>query len=176
MKPAAFRYHAPKTIDEAVATLAEVAPDDGRVLAGGQSLVPIMAFRLARPSHLVDINGIAGLDRIATANGKLSIGACVRHAAFYQPVVDGPLGRLLSTVVRHIGHHPIRTRGTFCGSLAHADPASEWCMTAWRSWGVRINLMLCMKCLCTIHSMMLPSTMAKENETTRVFIAPHFLG
>ena len=130
MKPAAFRYHAPKTIDEAVATLAEVAPDDGRVLAGGQSLVPIMAFRLARPSHLVDINGIAGLDRIVSANGKLSIGACVRHAAFYEPVCGGPLGRLLATVVRHIGHHPIRTRGTFCGSLAHADPASEWCMTA----------------------------------------------
>jgi carbon-monoxide dehydrogenase medium subunit len=130
MKPASFRYHAPKTIDEAVATLADVAGDDGRVLAGGQSLVPIMAFRLARPAHLVDINGVAGLDCISTTNGTLSIGACVRHAAFYKPVVDGPLGRLLSTVVRHIGHHPIRTRGTFCGSLAHADPASEWCMTA----------------------------------------------
>ena len=63
MKPAAFRYHAPKTIDEAVALLAEVAPDDGRVLAGGQSLVPTMAFRLARPRHLVDINGVAALDR-----------------------------------------------------------------------------------------------------------------
>jgi carbon-monoxide dehydrogenase medium subunit len=130
MKPAAFRYHAPKTLDEAVATLAEVAADDGRVLAGGQSLVPIMAFRLARPSHLVDINGIAALGRLATANNKLSIGACVRHAAFYQPVVEGPLGRLLTTVVHHIGHHPIRTRGTFCGSLAHADPASEWCLVA----------------------------------------------
>jgi carbon-monoxide dehydrogenase medium subunit len=130
MKPAAFRYHAPKTIDEAVAMLAELAPDDGRVLAGGQSLVPIMAFRLARPGHLVDINGVAGLDQVAVADGKLSIGARVRHAAFYEPVAEGPLGRLLATVVRHIGHHPIRTRGTFCGSLAHADPASEWCMTA----------------------------------------------
>ena len=60
MKPAAFRYHAPKTIDEAVALLAEVAPQDGRVLAGGQSLVPTMAFRLAKPGHLVDINGVAG--------------------------------------------------------------------------------------------------------------------
>jgi carbon-monoxide dehydrogenase medium subunit len=130
MKPAAFRYHAPKTLDEAVATLAEVAPDDGRILAGGQSLVPIMAFRLARPTHLVDINGIASLGRLATANGKLTIGACVRHAAFYQPVAAGPLGRLLTTVVHHIAHHPIRTRGTFCGSLAHADPASEWCLVA----------------------------------------------
>ena len=128
MKPAAFRYHAPKTLDEAVAMLAEVAADDGRILAGGQSLVPIMAFRLARPSHLVDINGITALAELKTADNKLSIGACVRHAAFYQPVVEGPLGKLLTTVVHHIGHHPIRTRGTFCGSVAHADPASEWCL------------------------------------------------
>jgi carbon-monoxide dehydrogenase medium subunit len=130
MKPAAFRYHAPRTVDEAVALLAEVAPDDGRVLAGGQSLVPIMAFRLARPSHLIDINGVEGLSAITVKHGKLVIGACVRHAAFYRPVVEGPLGRLLATVVRHIAHHPIRTRGTFCGSIAHADPASEWCMVA----------------------------------------------
>jgi carbon-monoxide dehydrogenase medium subunit len=127
MKPAAFRYHAPKTLDEAVAVLAEVAPDDGRVLAGGQSLVPIMAFRLAKPTHLVDINGIEELAQISVAGGKLRIGACVRHAAFYAPVCEGPLGRLLATVVRSIAHHPIRTRGTFCGSVAHADPASEWC-------------------------------------------------
>jgi carbon-monoxide dehydrogenase medium subunit len=128
MKPAAFRYHAPKTIDEAVALLAEVAGEDGRVLAGGQSLVPTMAFRLAKPSHLVDINGVAALDRLAVADGKLVIGACVRHAAFHQPVCEGPLGKLLADVVRHIAHYPIRNRGTFCGSLAHADPASEWCL------------------------------------------------
>jgi carbon-monoxide dehydrogenase medium subunit len=127
MKPASFRYHAPKTLAEAVAVLAEVAPDDGRVLAGGQSLVPIMAFRLAKPTHLVDINGIKELAKISVADGKLAIGACVRHAAFYEPVCKGPLGRLLATVVRSIAHHPIRTRGTFCGSVAHADPASEWC-------------------------------------------------
>jgi carbon-monoxide dehydrogenase medium subunit len=127
MKPAAFRYHAPKTLDEAVAVLAKVAPDDGRVLAGGQSLVPIMAFRLAKPTHLVDINGIKELARISVADGKLRVGACVRHSAFYEPVCDGPLGKLLATVVRSIAHHPIRTRGTFCGSVAHADPASEWC-------------------------------------------------
>jgi aerobic carbon-monoxide dehydrogenase medium subunit len=130
MKPAPFRYHAPKTVDEALARLAEVAPQDGRVLAGGQSLVPAMAFRLARPAHLVDINGIAPLARLAAADGKLAIGACVRHAAFYRGAAEGPLGRLLATVVRHIAHHPIRTRGTFCGSLAHADPASEWCLAA----------------------------------------------
>ena len=128
MKPASFQYHAPKTVDEAVAVLAAVAPADGRVLAGGQSLVPTMAFRLARPAHLVDINGIRELERITISDGKVAIGACVRHAAFYRPVADGPLGRLLSSVVRHIAHHPIRTRGTFCGSLVHADPASEWCL------------------------------------------------
>jgi carbon-monoxide dehydrogenase medium subunit len=130
MKPAAFRYHAPTTVEQAIATLAEVAVEDGRVLAGGQSLVPMMAFRLARPAHLVDINGIESLARLAVAEGKLAIGACVRHAAFYSPVTEGPLGRLLATVVRHIAHHPIRTRGTFCGSIAHADPASEWCTVA----------------------------------------------
>jgi carbon-monoxide dehydrogenase medium subunit len=130
MKPAPFRYHAPKTIEEAVAVLAEVAPDDGRVLAGGQSLVPTMAFRLARPRHLVDINGVAGLDRLEVENGKLCVGATVRHAAFERPITEGPLGRLMAEIVRHIAHHPIRTRGTFCGSIAHADPASEWCALA----------------------------------------------
>ena len=128
MKPAAFRYHAPKTIDEAVALLAEVAAEDGRVLAGGQSLVPTMAFRLAKPAHLVDINGVTALDRLAVADGKLVIGACVRHAAFHKPVCGGPLGPLLAAVVRHIAHYPIRNRGTFCGSIAHADPAAEWCL------------------------------------------------
>jgi aerobic carbon-monoxide dehydrogenase medium subunit len=128
MKPAAFRYHAPKTVEEAVAVLAEVAPQDGRVLAGGQSLVPTMAFRLAKPAHLVDINGVRSLDRLSVSGGKLVIGACVRHAAFHRPVCDGPLGMLLADVVRHIAHYPIRNRGTFCGSLAHADPASEWAL------------------------------------------------
>ena len=71
MKPAAFIRHVPKTLDEAVKILAEVAPQDGRVLAGGQSLVPIMAFRLAKPAHLVDINEVAGLDRI-TNDGKVT--------------------------------------------------------------------------------------------------------
>ena len=130
MKPASFRYHAPRTIEEAISTLAEVAPDDGRVLAGGQSLVPTMAFRLAQPTHLVDINRVDGLDRIEIDGEALSIGAGVRHAAFHRPVIDGPLGRMLTAVVRHIAHVPIRTRGTFCGSLANADPASEWCLVA----------------------------------------------
>src|SRR6476660_10100992 len=130
MKVAPFRYHAPQTIDEAVSLLAEVAPLYGRILAGGQSLVPIMAFRLSRPAHLVDINGVEALRRLAIDGDRLGIGACVRHSAFHRPAVEGPLGELLSTVVRHIAHYPIRARGTFCGSIAHADPASEWCTVA----------------------------------------------
>ena len=130
MKPAPFQYHAPKTVAETLDLLAQYADDDGRVLAGGQSLVPTMAFRLARPRHLVDINGVGELNRLKVENGRLCIGAGVRHSAFEKPVEDGPLGRLLASVVRHIAHHPIRTRGTFCGSIAHADPASEWCAVA----------------------------------------------
>ena len=98
MKPAPFIRHVPRTLDEALKILAQVAPQDGRVLAGGQSLVPIMAFRLAKPPHLVDINEVAGLDRLASDGKTLSIGACVRHAAFHKPVVDNPLGALLSLI------------------------------------------------------------------------------
>ncbi len=127
MKPAAFEYHAPRTLEEAVAVLARVAPEEGRVLAGGQTLVPAMALRLARPGHLVDINGVAGLDRIDVADGVVRIGACVRHAAVDAP---GPMGRLMALMKRHIAHGPIRARGTFCGSLANADAASEWCLLA----------------------------------------------
>ena len=130
MKPAPFVYHAPKTLGDALANLAEFGPQDGRVLAGGQSLIPMMAFRMARPAHLIDINTVAGLDRLAVEGDVLSVGACVRHAAFHRPVVEGPTGTLLSRVVRDIAHYPIRLRGTFCGSLAHADPASEWCLAA----------------------------------------------
>ncbi len=130
MKPAAFVRHVPKTLDEALKVLSDVAPDDGRILAGGQSLVPIMAFRLAKPAHLVDINEVEGLQHIASDGTMLSIGARVRHAAFHKPVVDGPLGALLAYVARHIAHYPIRMRGTFCGSLAHADPSSEWCLVS----------------------------------------------
>jgi len=130
MKSAPFEYHAPRTIEETLAILAEVAPREGRILAGGQSLVPTMAFRLARPMHLVDINGVDALNRLELEGDRLCIGACVRHAAFHRPVVDGPLGKLLSTVVQHIAHYPIRARGTFCGSIANADPASEWCTVA----------------------------------------------
>ncbi len=130
MKPSSFAYHAPKTVEAAVALLARVAPDDGRVIAGGQSLVPIMNFRLASPGHLIDINGIDALATARQQDGALVIPACVRHAAFETPIIPGVLGRLLSEIAGNIAHHPIRVRGTFCGSLAHADPSSEWCLAA----------------------------------------------
>jgi len=130
VKSAPFTYHRPMAIDDAVGLLAELAPLDGRVLAGGQSLVPVMAFRLARPAHLIDINAIDRLADVAERDGTLCIGATVRHAAFHRPICGGPLGALLSSVVRHVAHYPIRMRGTFCGSLAHADPAAEWCLVA----------------------------------------------
>ncbi|MCC6305144.1 MAG: FAD binding domain-containing protein [Rhodobacteraceae bacterium] len=139
MKPAPFELHRPTTLGEALAILGRVCDEGGLVLAGGQSLVPMMALRVVYPPHLVDINGIEPLSRIAVEDGLLTVGATVRHAAFHRPVVDGPLGHLLAEVSRHIAHYPIRKRGTFCGSLSHADPASEWCLVA-KTLGARIHL------------------------------------
>jgi aerobic carbon-monoxide dehydrogenase medium subunit len=129
MKPAPFEYFGPRELDEALALLAEHG-DAARVLAGGQSLVPAMNFRLARPLFLVDINRITALDYIRADGVGLRIGALARHARFETPVVAGALGRLLPRVAHCIAHWPIRVRGTFAGSLAHADPASEWCLMA----------------------------------------------
>jgi carbon-monoxide dehydrogenase medium subunit len=128
MKPAAFDYHAPATLDAALALLRSHG-EEGRILAGGQSLVPTMAFRMARPGVLIDINRIPELAYARAEGDALRIGALARHAWFEVPRVPGPVGRLLPKVAHHIAHAPIRTRGTFCGSLAHADPASEWCAT-----------------------------------------------
>jgi aerobic carbon-monoxide dehydrogenase medium subunit len=129
MKPAAFRYFAPRDLDEALDLLGEHG-EEGKILAGGQSLVPAMNFRLARPKSLVDINRIAALDYLCEADASLRIGALARHARFEAPVAKGALGVLLPRVARHIAHLPIRIRGTFAGSLAHADPAAEWCLVA----------------------------------------------
>ncbi|MDH3499473.1 MAG: FAD binding domain-containing protein [Acidimicrobiia bacterium] len=128
MKPAAFAYHAPDSIAGAIELLSSA--DDAKILAGGQSLVPTMNFRLARPAALVDINRIVAMDSVSTADGVLEIGALARHASFESPVEPGRLGQILARVARFIGHHPIRIRGTFVGSLAHADPAAEWCVVA----------------------------------------------
>lgn len=130
MKPSKFAYYEPTSVEQAVWMLADVADQEGRILAGGQTLVPAMALRFAQPAYLIDINGIASLQVLSQRDGGLEIGACVRHAAFHEPVTKGLLGALLSTVVRHIAHLPIRHRGTFCGSLANADPSSEWCLVA----------------------------------------------
>ena len=130
MKPAPFEYHLPTSLDETVEMLSKFSGDDGRILAGGQSLVPIMAFRLAHPNHLIDINNVVEFNKVDVENGALFIGATARHARFHTPVCKGILGNLLTSVVQHIAHYPIRQRGTFCGSIAHADPASEWCLVA----------------------------------------------
>ncbi len=130
MKPAAFDYLAPSSVAAAVDQLAALAGQDARILAGGQTLIPAMAMRLARPSHLIDINGIEELSGIEVRYGGIRIGACVRHAAFHRRITGEPLGALLTEVVRHIAHLPIRHRGTVCGSLANADPAAEWCLVA----------------------------------------------
>ena len=122
MKPAPFTYHRPQTVNEAVAMLAALAPVGGRVLAGGQSLVPLMAFRLAQPAHLIDINRV-DFGSLRVEDGVLRIPATVRHAELERSPVP-----LVAEVARHIAHVPIRQRGTLCGSLAHADPASEWCL------------------------------------------------
>jgi carbon-monoxide dehydrogenase medium subunit len=130
MKPAPFEYHAPGTVDEAVALLAAFADQGGRVIAGGQSFVPMMAFRLARPGHLIDINRVAGLDRLAVEDDVLRIGATVRHADIETMTIAGTAGSLMREIARSVAHRPIRNRGTFCGSLAHADPSAEWCLVA----------------------------------------------
>lgn len=129
MKPAAFTYFKPHTLAEAL-TLINSNAEDAKILAGGQSLVPAMNFRLARPGMLIDINEIEALDFIRTEGDGLVIGALTRHATFHRVVADSVLGRLLNRVVGHIAHYPIRQRGTFGGSLSHADPASEWCLVA----------------------------------------------
>jgi carbon-monoxide dehydrogenase medium subunit len=129
MKPVSFRYFAPRTVDDALNLLATHG-EDGKILAGGQSLVPAMNFRLARPASLIDINRIDALDYVREEDGALRIGALARHARFEAPVAGGALSVFLPRVAHYIGHLPIRSRGTFCGSIAHADPASEWCLLA----------------------------------------------
>lgn len=127
MKPAEFDYHRPDTLAAAMQLLAEHG-DFGKIVAGGQSLVPSMNFRLARPETLIDINDIPEIQGIREEGDTLVIGAVTRHAAFHKPVCDGATGRMLATVEQNISHYPIRQRGTFGGSLSHADPASEWCL------------------------------------------------
>ncbi len=129
MKPAAFQYFRPATLDEGLSLLAEHG-DEAKVLAGGQSLVPMMNFRLARPEIIVDIGAIPGLNGVALDHERLTLGAKVRHFELEHPTFDGPLAQLFATAAAHVGHLPIRKRGTIGGSIAHADPAAEWCLLA----------------------------------------------
>jgi len=124
VKPPPFRYHAPGSVEEALAVLAEVGAD-GKVLAGGQSLVPILNMRLAAPKHLVDINRVSELDYLSADPAGVRVGALARHARVER---DKPAFRvlpLLHETLRLVAHPVIRNRGTVVGSLVHADPAGE---------------------------------------------------
>ena len=121
MKPAAFEYVAVRSIKEATQALKR----GGRVLAGGQSLMPLLNQREERPELLVDINPIATLGVLRRTNGSLHIGATVRQATIERSALVAHHWPLLSQAVRHVGHPATRSRGTVCGSVAHADPAAE---------------------------------------------------
>jgi len=124
MKPAPFDYTAPRSLDEAVSALAHGGPD-AKVLAGGQSLIPLLNFRLARPSLLVDLNRVAELAHISPRERGLAVGAMTRQVAVERAAGLADLQPLLVEAIGYIGHAAIRSRGTIGGSLAHADPAAE---------------------------------------------------
>jgi len=124
MKPARFSYEAPLTLEAALASLAERA-DGAKVIAGGQSLAPMMNMRLARPDHLIDINGLRGLSDIAVEGDRLVVGALVRHADLARDPLVRTHCAMLAHAAESIGHYAIRQRGTLGGSLAHADPAAQ---------------------------------------------------
>jgi carbon-monoxide dehydrogenase medium subunit len=124
MKPAPFMYAAPSTLAEAI-TLLATHGDKAKLLAGGQSLVPMMNFRLARPEYVIDLNRIAGLDAITEQDGVLIIGAMTRQRSLERSEVIRQRYPLLLEAVQLIGHTAIRNRGTMGGSIAHADPAAE---------------------------------------------------
>jgi CO/xanthine dehydrogenase FAD-binding subunit len=123
MKPAPFAYEAPRSVDAALALLER--NEDAKLLAGGQSLVPVMNFRLARPPLLVDLNRIDELAYLRKRGGALHIGALTRHATLERSEVVARGWPLLAQAVRHVGHPAIRSRGTIGGSCAHADPTAE---------------------------------------------------
>lgn len=124
MKPPAFEYYRPRTLDEALALVAEHGPD-AKPLAGGQSLIPAMNFRLAQPAVLVDLNAVADLAYIGSAPGGLRLGSMTRQRAIERSQAVAREAPLLARAIRFVAHPAIRTRGTVGGSLAHADPAAE---------------------------------------------------
>src|SRR5262249_57239793 len=125
MKPPPSEYHAPNSVARALELLATL--EDAKVLAGGQSLIPLLNFRLARPAHLVDVNRLPGLDRVYERDGGVAVGATVRQSGAERDPLLRERCPLLPLALRLVAHHVIRNRGTVCGSLAHADPAAELC-------------------------------------------------
>jgi aerobic carbon-monoxide dehydrogenase medium subunit len=124
MKLPYVEYEAPTSVAEAVGLLAE-HQDEASVLAGGQSLIPLMALRLARPAVLIDINGLSELSLVAVRDGRVAIGAMTREYVAEDSATVGDTVPLLAAALPLIGHEAIRSRGTIGGSLAHADPAAE---------------------------------------------------
>ena len=124
MKPVQFVYHRPTSLDEALALMERYGPD-GRILAGGQSLVPALNMRLSTPAALIDINRLSGLDGISLEPDGLVIGAMARHEAVEHSAVVARHAPLIAQAMPHVGHRAIRTRGTVGGSVALADPAAE---------------------------------------------------
>ncbi len=124
MKPPRFQYCAPDMLDEALALL-DQCREEAKVLAGGQSLIPLLNMRLAGPTYIVDINHISELNYIEAEDGYLAIGATVRQRQVERSFLAQAQHPMLIDVVQHIGHMQIRNRGTIAGSIAHADPAAE---------------------------------------------------
>ena len=124
MKPADFEYHRPREIDEALSLLKEFG-EESKILAGGQSLMPLMNFRLAQPAHLIDINFIDGMDYTRCDKGVLKIGCLARQSRLLENPIVRERCPLLAEALTYVGYEQIRNRGTLCGSLAHADPAAE---------------------------------------------------
>jgi CO/xanthine dehydrogenase FAD-binding subunit len=124
MKPAKFDYVSPTTLEAAIEALV-ASNGEGKLLAGGQSLLPLLNFRMTRPAVLVDLNGIKGLSYIEERGGSIAIGALTRHRDLeHSPLVTSKLP-VMSAAMRHVAHLAIRNRGTIGGSLSHADPAAE---------------------------------------------------
>ena len=124
MKPPPFAYHRPETVDEAVALLGEYG-DEAKVLAGGQSLIPMLNLRLAAPAHVIDIMGIPALAEMDLGGSGARIGAAVRQAEVEDTPQAAQACPLLREALPHVAHREIRNAGTVCGSAAHGDPAAE---------------------------------------------------
>ncbi len=124
MKPPPLDYSRPESLTDALRTLADLGPD-GKVLAGGQSLVPLLSMRLAEPMHLVDINRLADLAYVTRADGQVLVGALARHAEVLASSLVPAAQPLLAKALRFVAHPAIRNRGTTVGSIVHADPAAE---------------------------------------------------